>query len=109
MFKLYQVRSGKFLCSAVCSVATEVDNDVNRGPKLTNSEILQNLQRKIFHLTVEKKDMKNLLLEFQQIFPDVPSCTTCTYHDVDVRSALPCKQHPYRVNPVKLQYLWKEV
>ena len=55
--------------------------------------------------------MENLLLEFRQIpvFPDVPSCTTYIYHDVDVGSALPCKQHPYRVNPVKLQYLCNEV
>ena len=63
-----------------------VDNDVSGGLKLTNPEILQNnLQRKLFHLTVEEQDdMENLLLEFQQIFPYVPSSTTYILHDIDV-------------------------
>lgn len=45
-------------------VVTEVDIYVNSGPKLTNSEVLQNLQRKLFHLIVEEQgDMEDLLLE----------------------------------------------
>ena len=50
MLKLYQERQldhASVSCSVVCSVATEVDEDVSRGPKLTNSVILHNLQRKL--------------------------------------------------------------
>jgi len=39
----------------------------------------------------------------------VPGCTNCVYHDVDVGTALPCKQHPYRVNPIKMEYLKTEI
>ena len=28
--------------------------------------------------------MEQLLLEFKKVFSDVPSITTCSYHDVDV-------------------------
>ena len=53
-----------------------------REPKLTNSEVLQNLQKKVSHLKVnEQEDIKKLLFEFQHLFPDVPSRTTCMYHD----------------------------
>ena len=31
------------------------------------------------------------------------------YHTVDVGFAPPCKQHPYRANPIKSQYLRKEI
>ena len=89
----------------------EVNDDKGiRESKLTNSEALQNLQKKISHLKVnEQEDIKKFLLEFQHLFPDVPSRTTCMYHDVDVGSAPPRKQHPYRVNPLKLEYLHKEI
>ena len=30
-------------------------------------------------------------------------------HDVDVGEAMPIKQHAYRVNPVKHEYICKEV
>ena len=39
--------------------------------------------------------MEQLLLEFKKVFNDVPSITTCSYHDVDVGDAAPVKQHPY--------------
>ena len=116
MLKLYQERESNEAspsCRAVCSVSVGVNDDIEfREPKLSNSEILQNLQRKLSHLTTEEQnDMKKLLLEFHHLFPNVPSRTTCVYHDVDVdvESAHPCKQHPYRVNPIKLEYLQKEV
>ena len=43
------------------------------------------------------------------IFPDAPGVTTAAVHDVDVGEAVPIKQHPYRVNPVKRDYIHKEV
>ena len=49
--------------------------------------------------------MISLLSEFAVLFKDVPGKTDCVYHDVDVMGATPIKQHPYRINPVKLQCL----
>ena len=83
---------------------------VGDTPKLTNSEAFQNLQRKLSHLTPEEQsDIEKMLFEFRHLFLDVSSCTTCIFHDVEVESAQPCRQHPYRINPIKLQYLWKEI
>ena len=31
------------------------------------------------------------------------------YHDVEVGDATPVKQHPYRMNPVKLEHLHEKV
>ena len=114
MLKLYQAREHdkvETLDRAVCIVTTGANEEtIETGPKLVNSQILQNLKSKLVHLTPDKQaDIKRLLLEFQHLFPDVPSCTTCIYHDVEVGTAAPCKQHPYRVNPIKLQYLKKEI
>jgi len=51
--------------------------------------------------------MVQLINNFIQIFSDVPS-TVC--HDVEVVvDATPCKQHPYQVNPLKLQAMHKEI
>ena len=44
-----------------------------------------------------------------RLFPDTPSRTDQVLHDVDVGSATPIKQHPYRVNPLKLEIMRKEV
>ena len=83
---------------------------IEASPKLKNSQILENLIPKLKHLLPSKqKDMEQLLLTYYQLFPDVPGCTTCAYHDVDVRTARRCKQHPYRVNPIKAQHLKAEI
>ena len=80
-------------CVAVCPVVTEANHDmVGDAPQLTNLEAFQNLQWKLSHLTPEEQsDMEKLLFEFRHLFLDVPSCTTCIFHDVEVGSALPCK------------------
>ena len=114
MLKLYQERKSDevmFSHIAVCPVFAEANHDiVGDAPKHSNSEAFQNLQRKLSHLTLEEQsDMENLLFEFRHLFPDMPSCTTWIFHDVEVGSTRPCRQHPYRINPIKLQYLWKEI
>ena len=48
--------------------------------------------------------MLQLMKEYTLIFPDVPKKTNAALHDVIVGDALPIKQHPYRLNPLKLQY-----
>ena len=77
---------------------------------MTNSEILNNLKGKLDHLSAEEQvQIKQLLLEFQKVLCDVPSITTCSYHDVDVWDTAPVKQHPYQINPIKLEQMRKEV
>ena len=50
-----------------------------------------------------------LILEYEYLFPDIPTRTDQIYHDVDIEGSKPIKQHLYRINPMKLQYLRAEV
>ena len=78
--------------------------------RLTNTDVLRNLDSKLSHLTEsQRQDLKKLLLEFEHLFPDVPTRTDQIYHDVDVGNADPVKQHPYRLNPSKQKYLKEEI
>ena len=81
MLKLYQARQGEVRS---CNVVVESnETTIEASPKLMNSQILQNLIPKLEHLSPSKQeDMKQLLLTFCQLFPDVPGRTTCTYHDL---------------------------
>ena len=61
---------------------------------------------------MEQEQLKSLIREFSlktSIFPDTPSRIQVGCHDVDVGQTQPVKQHPYRVNPVKLQIIHEEV
>jgi len=59
------------------------------------------------HLSASRQAQLSLLLnEFIDVFPDVPTQTTVTLHDVEVGDAHPIKQHPY---PLKLEVMKKEV
>ena len=72
---------------------------------LKNSDVLSNLKGKLHHLSDSEQDeMTQLVLDFTELFPDIPSRTECVFHDVDVGDAMPIKQHPYHVNPIKLQF-----
>ena len=83
---------------------------VGADVRLKNSDVLANLDNKLSHLSVEERDeVTKLIQEFIHLFPDTPKRTTAVMHDVDVGSASPCKQHPYRVNPLKLLHLQKEI
>lgn len=78
-------------------------NEVFVKPKLTNSVILENLDDKLVHLTLsQQEELKTIILDFKDIFKDVPSRTNLIEHDVNVGNNSPIKQHPYRVNPNKL-------
>jgi len=74
---------------------------------LQNSDILANLMKQLSHLP--QQQVSDLIMEFVDLFPDTPKRTSCVHHDVDVMGATPIKQHPYRVNPVKLKFLRNEV
>jgi len=90
--------------------STQKDKGVGRSPRLKNSEVLLNLEPKLIHLPIqEQKVLRELLREFAVLFPDIPGKTTVAVHDVEVGDSPPVKQHPYRVNPVKLKLIRQEV
>ena len=77
------------------------------GPsKLENSDILRNLNNKLSHLEPsQQEELKQLIHEYEHLFPDIPTRTDKIYHDVIVEDSKPIKQHPYRMNPLKRKYL----
>ena len=78
--------------------------------KLQNSQILNDLGTKLSHLpSLQRKDLAEVITQYREVFPDVPSKTNLIEHDVDVGDSAPIKQHPYRVSPMKKELLDKEV
>ena len=77
---------------------------------MRNSDVLANLDKKLSHLPLkERAEVVNLIKEFTLLFPDTPGKTMAITHDVDIGDAAPCRQHPYRMNPLKLQHLQSEI
>ena len=81
------------------------------GPsKLENSDILRNLNNKLSHLEPsQQEELKQLIHEYEHLFPDIPTRTDKIYHDVIVEDSKPVKQHSYRMNPLKRKYLQDEI
>ena len=81
------------------------------GPsKLENSDILRNLNNKLSHLEPsQQEELKQLIYEYEHLFPDIPTRTDKIYHDFIVENSKSIKQHPYRMNPLKQKYLQDEV
>ena len=78
--------------------------------KLQNSQILNDSGTKLSHLPlVQRKELAEVITQYREVFPDVPSKTNLIEHDVDVGDSAPIKQHPYRVSPMKKELLDKEV
>ena len=78
--------------------------------KLQNSQILNDLGTKLSHLpSVQRKGLAEVITQYREVFPDVPSKTDLIEHDVDVGDSAPIGQHPYRVSPMKRELLDKEV
>ena len=78
--------------------------------KLQNSQILNDLGTKLSHLPlVQRKELAEVITQYREAFPNVPSKTNLIEHDVDVGDSAPIKQHPYRVSPMKKELLDKEV
>lgn len=101
------------LCSSIQkddSSSISAEFVVGESPRLKNSEILKKLKGELSHLdTVKQGEMMQLVFQFVDLFPDTPSQTDQVVHDVDVGEAAPIKQHPYRVNPLKLKVIREEV
>ena len=78
--------------------------------KLQNSDILKDLHQKFSHLDpVQRKELKQLIYQYEHLFPDSPTRTDKIYHDVNVEDSQPVKQHPYRMNPTKQKYLKEKI
>ena len=78
--------------------------------KLQNLQMLNDLGTKLSHLSsVQRKELAEVIIQYREVFPDVPSKTNLIEHDVDVGDSAPIKQHPYRVSPKKKELLDKEV
>ena len=76
--------------------------------KLQNSDVLANLDGKLGHLSDNVQcELKQLIHEREDIFPDGPSRTNAADHDADVGDHEVIKQHPYSVNPLKRAHLNK--
>ena len=60
-------------------------------------------------LILVQEELKQLIHEYEHLFPDIPTRTDKIYHDVIVEDSKPIKQHPYRMNPLKRKYLQDEV
>ena len=77
---------------------------------LLNSDICKDLDQKLSHLDQTQRDeLKMLIFVYEPSFSDIPTRTDQIYHDVDIEVSKPIKQHPYRMNPMKLQNLREEV
>ena len=78
--------------------------------KLQNSDILKDLDQKLSHLdSVERKELKPLIDEYEHFFSDISIRTDKIYHDVNVQDSQPVKQHSYRMNQTKQKYLKEEI
>ena len=64
--------------------------DVDVSPKMNNSEWIRNIINKVQHVSVsQRNDIKQLIHEFQDIFPDSPPKTSWIKHDVGVGDVRP--------------------
>ena len=91
--------------------ASEVRLGNDQQPiKLQNSQILNDLGTILSHLPlVQRKELAEVITQYREVFPDVPSKTNLIEHDVDVGDSAPIKRHPYRLSPMKRKLLDKEV
>ena len=86
-----------------CS-ATPPVNIVNSVPHEQNQTDFEEMNS----LSHYPKNSKQL--EYEHLFPDIPSKTDKIYLDVDIiEGGKPDKQHPYTLHPERQQYLRKEV
>ena len=86
------------------------DYDIGTDLRLRNSELLNSLEVKLDHLESEQQsELTHTIRQYCDLFPDGPTETSIVYHDVEIGDAAPIKQHPYRVNPIKLKAMREEI
>ena len=112
-----EIRQGSKKVAVVVN-ATQASEEKWAGEKLSkceavvleNSTILENLNHKLKHVNLEKRErLTEVIRKYESLFPNAPRKTNVVKHDVDVGDAKPVKQHPYRVNPQKRAIMRKEI
>jgi hypothetical protein len=74
--------------------------------KLPNSKVLEDLDPKLSHLLPPQQiEMKQLLLQNSDLFPDVPRRTSVTFHDVGEANLM---KQQHKMNPDKCNVADKE-
>lgn len=103
------------LVSCNVPVADDVELDIDfkgdllQTSRFANSEIISRLSSVLDYLPCDQKqDVVRLIESYPQIFGDIPTVTNVLSHDIDVGSASPIKQHPYRVNIAKRTLMKQE-
>ncbi|XP_068215827.1 uncharacterized protein [Palaemon carinicauda] len=76
----------------------------------SNMQNFETLVKGLEHLEgIQKDDMLKLISSFSDLFQASPGRPTLLQHDVDVASASPVKQSPYRLNPEKRDIVEKKI
>lgn len=90
-----------------CDVYTDdigeqlVDAKLNSG-KLQNPDVLKQLDFKLHRpQSIQQQQLWELIFDFSHLFSGVPTKADVIYQEVDIGDALPIKQHPCRLKPVK--------
>ncbi|XP_066969257.1 uncharacterized protein [Macrobrachium rosenbergii] len=82
---------------------------VSSDALFNNIQNLEILKGGLDHLEATQRDIINLICSFPEIFQSSPGRTRLLQHDVDVGSASPVKQSPYRLNPMKRDIVEEEI
>ncbi|XP_069171090.1 uncharacterized protein [Procambarus clarkii] len=80
------------------------------GAKISNTESLAKIGERLGHLKDDQRqELVEILRRNESLFTDVPRRHRGMVHEVNVGSADPIKQHPYRVYPEKAAAMRAEV
>ncbi|XP_066975378.1 uncharacterized protein [Macrobrachium rosenbergii] len=95
---------------AVMKLNYDKKTKVSSDALFDNVQNLEILKGGLEHLeTYQRNDILELIFAFPELFQNAPGRTSLLQHDVDVGSASPVKQSPYRLNPIKRDIVEKEI
>ncbi|KAK3881589.1 hypothetical protein Pcinc_013971 [Petrolisthes cinctipes] len=104
------------VCAAdVCLVDSQHEEEEDVSPiTLSSVKTWQSnsatMQEKLEHLQPpQKTEVLDLLYKYPSVFKNEPGRTTAVAHDIDVGSASPIKQAPYRVHPSRVNQMMSEL
>ena len=118
--KYHGVPSTALSCSRDITIVNTKTKDTNHVVQeseclswsdYSNKDILGCLSQFLHHLSAEqKRDIKKLLLQYEDICKDDPSECTAISHDIQLlQGTRPIRQNYYRVNPEKRKVMKDEV
>ncbi|KAK3855836.1 hypothetical protein Pcinc_037786 [Petrolisthes cinctipes] len=104
------------VCAAdVCLVDSQHEEEEDVSPiTLSSVKTWQSnsatMQEKLEHLQhSQKTEVLDLLYKYPSVFKNEPGRTTVVAHDIEVGSASPIKQAPYRVHPSRVNQMMSEL